>query len=358
MGTGTAMRIELKYVIEDTDRHGNVRLYVRVPGKKKIRIRERPGTALFMDAYKEAVAGATEALPQHKPSKRGSFRHLCQLYMSASNVEWMRLDPDTRNWQRRALDHICQTHADKPVALMTSKHVKRLRDELKDTPSQSQKLLKALRAMFAWANEAEEADNNPTIGVKAIKFMTEGHHAWTLSEVEQFECRHAIGSKARLAMGLLLYTSWRREDAVRLGTQHIVEVRKPDGSTEKRIRYRQAKNEHRNPVDMDVPLHPDLAELIEATPSGHLTFLVTAHGKPFTPAGFGNWFRDRCNEANLPHCSAHGLRKATASRLAERGASAHQIMAWTGLRTLTEAERYTRAARQAKLADDALAKLK
>jgi hypothetical protein len=33
-------------------------------------------------------------------------------------------------------------------------------------------------------------------------------------------------------------------------------------------------------------------------------------------------------------------------------------MAWTGLRTLTEAERYTRAARQATLANDALAKLK
>src|SRR5436190_856117 len=119
-------------------------------------------------------------------------------------------------------------------------------------PSQSQKLIKALRAVFAWATEAEESDNNPTIGVKAIKFRSEGHHAWTLNEVEQFERRHSIGTKARLAMGLLLYTSWRREDAVRLGTQHIVQVRKPDGSAERRIRYRQAKNEHRNPVDMDV----------------------------------------------------------------------------------------------------------
>ena len=352
------MRIDLKYVVEDTDRHGNVRLYVRVPGKKKIRIRERPGTPAFMDAYNEAISGVKDTPPQHKPAKRGSFRYLCQLYMSADNVEWTRLDPATRDWQRRALEYICQAHADKPVALMTSKHVKRLRDELRDTPSQSQKLLKALRAMFVWANEAEEADNNPTVGVKAIKFMTMGHHAWTLSEVEQFEKWHPIGTKARLAMALLLYTSWRREDAVRLGMQHIVEVRKPDGSIEKRIRYRQAKNEHRNPVHMDVPLHPDLAAIIDATLSNHLTFLVTAHGKPFTAAGFGNWFRERCNEANLPHCSAHGLRKATASRLAERGASAHQIMAWTGLRTLTEAERYTRAARQAMLADDALAKLK
>jgi integrase/recombinase XerD len=194
--------------------------------------------------------------------------------------------------------------------------------------------------------------------VKAIKFVSTGHHSWTLHEVEQFEQRHAIGTKARLALALLLYTSWRREDAVRLRPQHIVEARKLDGTTEKRIHYRQGKNDLRNPMDMDVPLHPDLAEIIEATLSTHLTFLVTAHGKPFTPAGFGNWFRDRCDEANLRHCSAHGLRKATGARLAERGATAHQIMAWLGLRTLTEAERYTRAAGRAKLADDALAKLK
>jgi integrase/recombinase XerD len=352
------MIIRLKFLVQDTDRHGNVRSYVRMPGKRKIRIRERAGSPEFLAAYNEAAASGTNGPPQNEAAKRGSFRHLCQLYMSADNHDWMRLDPATRNWQRHALDYICEKHADKPVAMMTSKHVKRLRDELRHIPSASLKLLKALRALFAWANEAKETSNNPAMGVKAMKFVTKGHHSWTLEEVEQFENRHPIGTKARLAMALLLYTSWRREDAVRLGPQHIVEMTKPDGTPEKRIRYRQAKNEARNPVDMDVPLHPDLEEVIMATPSGHLTFLVTAYGKPFTPAGFGGWFRDQCDQANLRHCSAHGLRKATAARLAERGASAHEIMAWTGLRTLTEAERYTRAARQAKLADAALSKIK
>jgi integrase/recombinase XerD len=124
------------------------------------------------------------------------------------------------------------------------------------------------------------------------------------------------------------------------------------------VQFTQAKNEHRNPVTMDIPVHSDLAAAIEASPSGHLTFLTTALGKPFTPAGFGNWFRERCNEAGLPHCSAHGLRKATAARLAERGATPHEIMAVTGHRSLEEIERYTRAARRAGLADSAMAKLK
>jgi integrase len=125
-----------------------------------------------------------------------------------------------------------------------------------------------------------------------------------------------------------------------------------------RLRYTQAKNEHRKPVEMDIPVHPDLAAAIEATPSNNLTFLVTEYGKPFSVAGFGNRFREWCDQAGLPHCSAHGLRKATAARLAERGASPHEIMAITGHQTLQEVERYTRAAQRAGLADSAMERLR
>jgi integrase len=79
---------------------------------------------------------------------------------------------------------------------------------------------------------------------------------------------------------------------------------------------------------------------------------------PKTVAGFGNWFRDQCDQANLHHCSAHGLRKATAAALAEAGATAHEIAAVTGHMSLEEVERYTRAARKQKLAGAAIAKLK
>jgi integrase len=112
------------------------------------------------------------------------------------------------------------------------------------------------------------------------------------------------------------------------------------------------------PIDIDIPLHPELAASIGATPSKHLTFLITEFGRPFSPGGFGNWFRNQCDQANLRHCSAHGLRKATAAALAEAGAAAHEIAAVTGHKSLEEIERYTRAARKKKLADSAMAKLK
>jgi hypothetical protein len=62
------------------------------------------------------------------------------------------------------------------------------------------------------------------------------------------------------------------------------------------------RSTHRNPIDIDIPLHPELAASIAATPSGHLTFLATEFARPFTPAGFDNWFRDQCDQANLRHC--------------------------------------------------------
>jgi hypothetical protein len=61
-------------------------------------------------------------------------------------------------------------------------------------------------------------------------------------------------------------------------------------------------------VPFDIPVLADLREELDLQPLSerHLTFLVTEQGKPFTAAGFGNWFRDRCDEAGLTHCAAHG----------------------------------------------------
>jgi integrase len=66
-------------------------------------------------------------------------------------------------------------------------------------------------------------------------------------------------------------------------------------------------------------------------------------GKPFSVAGFGNWFRDRCDEAGLPQCSSHGLRKLAATRLAQVGCSEREIMAVTGHKSVSEVSRYMKA---------------
>lgn len=153
------------------------------------------------------------------------------------------------------------------------------------------------------------------------------------------------GTKARLALGLLLYTAQRRGDVVAMGRQHerggfLAIVQDKTGT----------------PVE--IPIHPELRAIIEATPSGHLTYLVTEFGKPFTPAGFGNWFAERVSEAGLPErCRAHGLRKAACRRLAEAGCTAPQISAISGHLSLREVQPYIDAANRSLMAAEGMAKV-
>jgi hypothetical protein len=58
------VRIRLKYVSEDKDRRGNVRLYFRRKGQPKIRLHGMPGSEEFMEAYRNALANLPEDRPR------------------------------------------------------------------------------------------------------------------------------------------------------------------------------------------------------------------------------------------------------------------------------------------------------
>ena len=103
----------------------------------------------------------------------------------------------------------------------------------------------------------------------------------------------------------------------------------------------------------------DLAKIIASTPTGLLTFLVNEHGKPFTVDHINKTFHKWCAKAGLPpHCTPHGVRKATATYLAQQGCTDHEIMAITGHETLEQVKNYTRKVERSKLADSAMAKFK
>jgi integrase len=222
-----------------------------------------------------------------------------------------------------------------------------LRDRKADKPGAANNRLKYLSSMFSWAIERNPPllRSNPARDVKSKKYATEGFHSCSADEVRQFEERHPIGTKPRLAFALMYYLGVRRSDAVQLGRQHM------RGGV---MRFIPQKTRHRKMDAIELPIPSDLIEIIEATPSGAMTFLMTERGKPFTSNGFGNWFRDRCNDAGLPQCSSHGLRKARASILAERGATNRQLMAVFGWESETQATKYTKAPNRKRLAATAM----
>jgi hypothetical protein len=88
------------------------------------------------------------------------------------------------------------------------------------------------------------------------------------------------------------------------------------------------------------------------SPTGDPTFLVTEFGRAFTADGFGNWFRKQCDDAGLPQCSAHGLRKAGATIAAEAGATDRQLMAQYDWESAAQATAYTAAADRKRLSGE------
>src|SRR5262249_18399750 len=142
-----------------------------------------------------------------------------------------------------------------------------------------------------------------------------------------------------------LFTGQRRSDITRLGRQHA-----RDG----KIAFTQFKGRNRKPKRLILPILSALQQVIDASLCGERAFLVNDLGRPFTDAGFVNNFREWCNQAELRHCTAHGLRKAGATIAANNGATAHQLMAIFGWNTLKMAEAYTRAADQERLAQAAM----
>ena len=317
------------------DRHGTLRYYVRRPGCKSVPLPGLPGSAEFMAGYQSALGEepVTRIQVAAQRTTPGTIADLTVRYFNSAIFQI--LAPETKRTRRNILDRFREQHGSKRAALLTREHLEKLIAAKAHTPSAARNFLNTIRAMMQFGVDTGFLTSNPAIGVKRIKIKTSGYRTWTEEDIATFVTKHPIGTRANLALSLMLYTAQRRSDIVRMGRQHI-----HDGT----LRVRQQKTG----VTLEIPIHPQLRTVIDATPSEHLTFLTTRSGKPFTAAGFTNWFREVCNEAGLPKgISAHGLRKAACRRLAEAGCSASVIAAISGHKSLNEVQRYTAAAQAA-----------
>jgi integrase len=175
------------------------------------------------------------------------------------------------------------------------------------------------------------------------------HATWTDDEIEQYRGHWRLGTRERLAFELALCTSQRRTDLAAMRWDHI---------SKGRIAVTQSKTK----VQLSLPIHPDLQAALDAMRgprSGPLLPRTSRpKGKALAPESLGNLFAGWIDEAGLgKHCVLHGLRKACCRRLAEAGATETQIASISGHKTLAEVARYTKAANQGRLADDAMARL-
>jgi integrase len=339
--------------VEDVDRHGNIRVYYRAKGKRKVRLRNSPWTPEFMAEYESAKTLISPTPPHVSTLKPETWRWLCARYFSEC-IEYKRLDSRTQRVRRLILENTfdepispgsSKYFRDFPLSQLSAEAVEVLRDRKVHTPESANGRVKAMRQVFVFAIRKKLIASNPARDVSYFRTGSDGFHTWTPEEVRQFEQCHPIGTKARLALSLLLYTGQRRSDVIRFGRQHLKAGK---------LFFTQYKGRNRKPKRLALPMLPALQEIIKSSPCGDLTFLVNDWNRPFTDAGFGNKFRDWCNQAGLYHCSAHGLRKTGATMAANNGATPHQLMAIFGWDTLKEPARYTREADQQRLAESGM----
>ena len=332
----------LRYVQAFVDRDtGAVFRYFRRPGYPRVRLPGLPGSAEFNRAYEAALEGPKLAVGVGR-SKPGSLSVAIAGYYTS--LEFRSLAAGTQAARRAILERFRAAHGDKPIVLLPPKFIAHVLSTMK--PFAARNWLKAIRHLMQFCVAQEMCATDPTQGIKLPRAKSDGIHSWTEGEISMFEAHHAIGTRPRLALALLLYTGQRRGDVLRMGRQHI-----RDGV----ITVRQDKTG----TTLVIPVHTDLRVILDATPGEHLTFIVGQRGNPFTPNAFSKWFRDQCDAAGLPEaCSAHGLRKAACRRLAEAGCSANEIAAISGHATLREVERYTKAADQERMARNAMARTK
>ncbi|RTL86443.1 MAG: hypothetical protein EKK29_09485 [Hyphomicrobiales bacterium] len=325
-----------------TDRHGRLRFYFRKPGFPRVALPGPFGGPEFLSAYQTAVEGKHVEIGA-KRTIPGSINALIVSYYASHAFTSLR--PTTARVYRGIIERFREEYGDKSVAGMQSRHVRAIMTAKASTPDAANRLLGMISILMDLAVAMEMRPDNPTLGIKRLRHTSEGFATWSEDNIAAFRAHWPLGSRERLALELALNLGQRRGDLVRLGWQHII-----DGS----IRLKQSKTG----ALVTVPIVAELGAALDLLERDRLTFLATAIGAPFTPAGLGNWFREAVRGAGLPdELSMHGLRKATARRLAEAGCTTHEIASVTGHRTLDEIERYTREAEKARMAKAASAKV-
>jgi integrase len=332
------------YLQRHKTRHGGFAWYVRVGAGPLIRIKSEFGTSEFTAQDESAVRGE-RTLAQPATGKVGSLSWLIERYRESP--AWNTLSPATRRQRENIFKQIMASDGGKqPFTSVTSAGLAAARDRRGATPAQARHLLDTMRGLFKWAKGAGHVNINPAADVEYLrKPKSQGFPVWTEADLARYEAHWPIGTKERVWLAVLLYTGLRRGDAVRLGRQHV-----RDGIAS--IRTEKSQGE----IEVIIPVLPDLQAALDAGPTGDLAFICGERGEPLVKESFGNMFSEAARAAGVRK-SAHGVRKAGATRAANRGATVAQLEAIFGWVGGKMASLYTRSADRARLARDAMSKL-
>jgi integrase len=322
------------HVTKQLTRHKKWVFYFRIGKGKRIRL-PNPADPTFKAAYMAALTGSPVKVDR---VYEGTLQWLWDRYTTES-AKWAGYSAATQKQQRLIMAKVLKANAKHALTAFTQDVIQEGVDKRHETPAMAGNFLKTMKGMFGWGKKMRLVTVDPTVGVEAPGYKTDGFPAWTVDDVRKFRAAHAIGTPERLAMELMLLAGLRRSDVVVAGRQHI-----KDGVL--------SIDTLKTGARVTVELSDDLLKMIEATPRKGLHLISNAHGKPFVKESFGNWFRVKCTDAGVTK-SAHGLRKLSATLAAEGGAATHQLLAQYGWTNIATAEIYTKGVDRKRLGIEA-----
>jgi len=209
----------------------------RENGKRRVRFRKDGfqtyiyGTPWSEDFMRQLAAALDGVKAKSKEigaerSAPNSLGALIKAYLDPKSTSLFKTRaPETQRTQRNILENFAAEHGNKPLfrtdkserrtMLLTAEHLQVIVNSKAGTPFAQRNFLNTVRVMFEWAKKEGRIPMNPAFGVTREKVKTSGYRTWSEAEISRFEDRHPIGTKARLAFALLLYSGQRRSDIVR-----------------------------------------------------------------------------------------------------------------------------------------------
>ncbi len=322
------------FVTKERTRHGKIIYYFRKGHGRRIRL-PYPHESTFIPAYMSALTGSTPKReyinsPRKKPT---TLKWLISEYRKSAH--WGSLAVNSRISFESYFDQIIRKSGDFDYRKITTKHIRSGVESRKHTPSSAIQFLTSMRVLFKWAVRQEYVAINPCLSVERPKRKTEGIRPWTKEDMQQFKSFWSEGSQPRLAFEFLLYSGLRCSDSCRAGVQHL------------QNNIFSIKMQKTGTI-ITVELPDGFMKLLAMTPIGKETFFINNDKQKMNATQFSIWFKAKATKAGV-NKSAHGVRKFSATISADAGATAHELMATYGWKTVDQAETYTKGADRIRL---------
>lgn len=290
-----------------------------------------PADPRVLAAWAAEHARWQEAPPDTPTPKAGTFAWAVDLLKA--HHSYTDLAAGTRKSHDAIARRYVKAQGQRPVSTITASDIERALYAKGGHGAVNE--LKVLRRIFKHLKKMQFIAKDPTAAVDIEKPKIKGFATADADDIQRFQEQWPIGTVERLIFDLALLTGAARADVSKLGRRHI----KGD-----LLVYRRQKSK----TIAEVPLTAELRKVIARTPDIAPAFVLSKHGKPYTPETIGNMFGNAARSAGM-EARLHGLRKAFCVYWAEKGATTHQIAAMAGHMSLSEVERYTRAADRTRL---------